>query len=206
MATHQGLDVLEIDGDGRFERADAHDRAIVVLDAGHGRKDADDIEGVSGVHRDYLWTGLGLSDVAALKAFIDARKGRAVPFWLATLEHDVTLNGDHNAAHAFIDIVSIGYTENLFPYSGARRHLFFRSLATGAAFYRKVTSSVNNLNGTESLYLDSALGVSVPVADYMVGFLRLCRLEEDEVTISWSARSHQAARIRLHELPLEAPL
>jgi len=206
METHLGLDVLEIDADGRFVRLDDHDRAAVVLSSGHGRKDTDDVSGETGLVREYAWTGLGLADVAALKAFVDARKGRAVPFWLPSLEHDLTLNGDHNSAHLFIDIVTIGYTENVYPYSGARRHLFFRPLLGGTAFYRKVTSAVNNLNGTETLYVDAALGVSVPVASWMVGFLRFCRLEEDEVEITWQARSYQTARIRIRELPFESPL
>lgn len=206
MTAYQGFDVLEIDADGRFSRIDDHDRELMVLGAGTGRRDTADLAGVSELTRGYAWTGLGLADVASLKAFMDSRKGRAVPFWLASLEHDLTLNGDFNAGHQFLDIQTIGYTANLWPYSGARRHLFLRPVAGGTPLYRKVTNAINNLNGTETLYLDSVLGVSVPRDLWMAGFLRLCRLEDDILSIAWQARSYQTASIRIRELPLEAPL
>jgi hypothetical protein len=207
VTIYQGFDVLEIDADGRFSRIDDHDREFMTLGAGTGRKETVDLAGVSELTRSYTWTGLGLADVGSLKSFMDSRLGRAAPFWLASLEHDMTLNGDFNAGHQFIDIQTIGYVASLWPYSGARRHVFLRPISGPAApLYRKVTNAVNNLNGTETLYLDSVLGVSVPRDSWMVGFLRLCRLEEDSFTITWSSRGYQNGSIQLRELPLEAPL
>jgi len=206
MTQYQGLDVLEIDADGSFARLDDHARGIEGIGADTGRREVDDVAGETGLVREYAWTGLGLADVAELKAFMDARRGRAIPFWLPSTLEDLTLNGDHLAAHLFIDIPTIGYASNLFPYTGARRHLFFRPIAGGASVYRKVINAMNNLIGTESLFLEAALGVDMPKSGWIVGFLRCCRLEDDELSINWRSRGYQTARIRVRELPLEAPL
>lgn len=206
MTQYLGYDVLEAVADGRVSRVDSYERGMVSVGSPFGRLDVDDTEGVSEVVRAYAWTCIGLSEVAVLKAFVDARRGRQIPFWLPSLEHDLQLNGDHNSGHTFLDVVAVGYTEELWPYSGARRHLCIRNMLSGAVVYRKVTSSVNNLNGTESLYLDSPLGVDVPVAGWQVSFLRLCRMDEDGIDLSFDARDYAAATLRFRELPHEAPL
>lgn len=203
---YQGFEVLEAQADGRLARVDAHERAMALIGAPTGRVEMDDVEGVSELIRDYTWTCLGPADVSALKAFVDARRGRAIPVWLPTMERDLELNGDFTAGHGFIDVETIGYTAHLFPWSGARRHLCLRAGPGGTPIYRKVTSAVNNLNGTESLYLDSALGASFPKDVTVVSFLRLCRMDDDAISISWVSRGYQTATLRFRELPLEAPL
>jgi hypothetical protein len=204
--TYQGFDVLEIEGDGRLARADAHERGMVAVGSPSGRRDVDDTAGVSELVREFQWTGLQLADVTALKAFMDARRGRAVPVWVASLEHDLELAVDHASAQAFLDVVTCGYAALLFPYSGARRHLSIRTLPGGAPIYRKVTAASNNLNGSESLSLDATLGADFARATTMVSFLRLCRLEEDSLSISWISRGYQSATLRFRELPHEASL
>lgn len=202
---YQGFDVLEAQADGRLARIDAHEREMALMGPATGRIAIDDVQGVSELVREYAWTCLGPADVATLKAFIDARRGRAVPFWLPSMERDLELNGDFTAGHGFIDIETVGYTAQLFPWSGARRHLYLSAPGV-TPIARKVTSAVNNLNGTESLYLDSPLGASFPKATTVVSFLRLCRKEDDGVSISWTSRGYQTATLSFRELPLEAPL
>jgi hypothetical protein len=204
--TYLGYEVLEAEADGRLAREDSYEREIFIVGGGHGRTLLDDPQTAPELVRTYHWTCQSLADIAELKAFLDARLGRLVPFWLPSLEHDLTLAVDRDAAHTFLDVVTIGYAANLFPDTGARRHLSIRKVSDGTAIYRKVTSASNNLNGSESLHLDTSLGQAVTVAQWQVGFLRLCRLEDDVNAINYEARSYATCRLRVRELPHEAPL
>ena len=212
MATvYQGYDVLELPTDGSTGQEDQPERRFYLTDAATGKRVVDDPEAVSSGVLTYSWVCTTLAEIADLKTFLDARRGRAIPFWLPTFKHHLTLNGDHNSAHAFIDVKTFGYAANMWPSTGARRHLLFRSRA-GVLFYRKATSAVNNQNGTESVYLDATLGQSVTVADWMVGFLRLCRLDEDLTKLehlrggAGGGDRYMRALLRIRELPKEAPL
>lgn len=210
MNQYAGYDVLELPTEGSSGQEDQPERRFYLTDAGTGKRVADDPEAASSGILSYTWVCTSLSEIAELKAFLDARRGRAIPFWLPSFRHQLTLNGDHNPGHTFIDVKAYGYAVHMWPDTGARRHLFFRS-RTAVVFYRKATSAVNNQNGTESIYLNAPLGQDVTVADWMVGFLRLCRLEDDLTRIEHQkggagTERYARADLRLREIPKEAPL
>lgn len=199
-----GFQVLEIEADGVEKPTDEISRSIQEVSS-VGRVDLDDHDGVSATLRELTWKCRGLLEIAALKAFLDTCDGRAIPFWLQAQARDLTLNADHAAASTGIVIKTMGYTADLFADTGARRHLCFRKVSDGTSFYRKVTGAVNNGNGTETLSLDATLGQNITIAGWIVTFLRYCRLEEDVTPITFLGAGYATARLRVHELPREAP-
>lgn len=207
MSTYLGLDVLDQtvhDRAGSVE--ESLRRKLALLDGGTGAREADAQSGAPAPARPFLWTCLSRAAVAGLRAFLDARKGRCVPFWVPTYQQDLTLAADLGSGASSATIRWVGYALHLFPPGGARRHLALYE--PGAALvYRRVTAATDPGTGlTESLALDSPAPRLFPAATTVVSFLRLCRLDDDDVRIEWSGRGFAQAELRIRDLPAEAPV
>jgi hypothetical protein len=199
-----GIDVLERDPDGRIPRSDSFFREIARVGPVFGRIAVDDHQGVSAAIREFQWVMTNDQDVADFKAFVDLRAGRAIPFWLPSVEADLTLAANASSSDTTIKIVSVGYSLDFIPDTDARAHLCFRSGATLS--YMKVLSAVNNLDGTETLTLNGAIGYNMTPSTWMVSFMRYCRLEDDVLAIQFEGRDYATVRVRTRELPHEVAL
>jgi hypothetical protein len=135
-----------------------------------------------------------------MESFLDAHRGRAVPFWLPSRRRDLLLAQPVGASDPGIVTRAMGYTRLLYP-SKARRHLAF--LNGSSWIYRSITAAVEGAT-TETLTLSSPLGVSLPSAT-LVSQLLLCRLASDEAEIIYLTESVAEARISCLEIPQEAP-
>ena len=167
------------------------------------------IDGVSEKYprivRPYRWTCKTFAEVAALRAFLTARKGQAIPFWMLTWEKDIELTTAPGFATSYT-IKWIGYTANLFPGTGARRHVWIHH-PTAGLFFVTVISSVDNGDGTETLTMQAGAGANVQASSFWtLGFLRFVRLADDENSIEWGARNYASMLFRTIEVPNEAPL
>jgi hypothetical protein len=200
MATYQGYDLLDQTQPGRTGEEKEIRRSVVLLDNKTGKRTSDDRGGTPVIERGFSWLAQGRSAVNTLKAFITARKGRAVPVWVPTYQRDLALTTDVGSADIAITVKDINYTNMMFP-NAARRHIAFIG-PSGAITPRKITSAMRNANNTETLTLDSAVGASFS-ASTMVCFLALCRLAEDEVEITWHSVEVAEATLRFVEVPRE---
>ncbi len=203
--TYLGLDVLDQAAHNRrgvFQ--DDSQRAFDLLDTGTGTRSSDARGSAPTPVRPFLWTCVGRSAVAALRAFVHARRGRAVPFWVPTYQRDLTLATDLVSGASTATVLWVGYTQHLFPNTG-RRHLAFIQPG-GTMLLRKVTGATDpGTATTEDLALDSAVSPTQPAATTILSFLRLCRLESDEVVLEWGSRGTCEATLHLHDLGMEAP-
>jgi hypothetical protein len=200
MTTYLSLDVLEAAPNARDPQEDAFHRSVAGLDPGLGSRWFRGRDSVPKVARTFVWTCANRSEIVALKAFLDARKGQAIPFWLPSRRRDLILAQAAGASDPGISIQAMGYTRFLFP-AKARRHLAFR---VGAAWiFRSVTDAAEGPL-TETLTLSSAAGAVLPL-DTLVSQLLLCRLAADEVGISYLTDSVAEAHIPYVEIPQEAP-
>ena len=207
MNQYLGIDILEIEGDGGEPREDSFGRSFKLIGPITGKSISDDPVGVSAAIREYLWTGINATHVQALKDFVDARKGRARAFWMHTFEEDMKITAAALSGQSSIEVEAIGYAANLFPGSGARRHVAIINRVTGLTLLKKVIAAENLLNGNESLSFDSPLSQAISgSAQWRVSFLRLCRLEDDSISITFAGRGYASAKIRAREIPLEAPV
>lgn len=203
---YQGYDVLDQrvhDRQGKLEEQSR--RRFVLLDNVTGKRQAYIPTAAPAPLRTFLWTCASRAEVAQLRAFLDARKGRAVPFWLPSYQQDLVLAADAANAATSLTVQRIAYALQMFPSTGARRHLALYPHGGGTLTLRKVSDATDG-DPTESLALSSALPQAYPAATTIVSFLKLCRLEDDDVEIRWLGENVARASLRFRELPNEAPV
>jgi hypothetical protein len=203
VPTYQGFEVLEIEPSATGERTIEYTRSIFRHDSRTGKLRAADRGGVAVVRPGgFIWLMEGRAEIQTYRDFIAARKGALVPFWVPTWQHDLQMATDLVSGNPNLSVVNIGYTKFMFP-TPARRHLAF-ILADGTKYYRKVTAATEGTD-TETLTLDSSIGVLVPAASTMVSFLTLCRLAVDDPELAWHTRDVAEAVLDFVELPQETP-
>ena len=120
--TYLGFDILALDYNrtGPFEETS---RRKFVLAGGIGKRWADEQSAAPAPGRPFTWTAFGRQEIWELLAFVDARKGRAVPFWMPSLQPDLSLSADFSPGASLATIRWIRYAQQMFGTTGARRHL-----------------------------------------------------------------------------------
>jgi len=207
VSTYLGLDVLDLTRHNREGTlAEIVRRKFVLLDPQTGQRVSDAQAAAPAPTRPFLWTCFSRPEITAMQAFLDARKGRCVPFWLPSYQQDLTLDQDAANGATSLTVKWVGYTGQMFPAGGGRRHLALYD-PISAPVYRKVTAATDpGGRVTESLGLDSGTPRAFPAATTVVSFLKLCRLEEDKTRTNWLSRGVAEAAITVRELPQEAPV
>lgn len=119
----------------------------------------------------------GRKYISELRGFIARRKGRVVPFWLSGASSALVSAAAAAAGTNKISVIACGYSDGVFV-RAAGRYLDI------AGQYVKVTSSVDNGNGTETLTLEDNLAGSVAAGD-TISFLGIFRLSSDENRIDF---------------------
>lgn len=203
MSTYLGFDVLEVGHNMQEAIRQSFDRVGEFQENATGRRFWDDAAGQPQPVRSFRWWADGRTQIAALRAFLDARLGRLVPFWTPTYVGELKMSQDGSLLDSSLRILNIGYTRLLFPFASCR-YLAIVS-ANGTFLRRKVTLSTDNGDGTETLALDSGLGIDLAAARTVISFLVLCRLEEDMTALSWDSPDHVEATIGFRALPKETP-
>lgn len=163
-----------------------------------GARHVYDRRGVPTTSRSYSLYAEGAQAIYTLRQFLDARKGRVVPFWFSSQRADLVIH--HNAAAGANTLVikATRYTALQFPYK-ARRHLDL-----GQGQFVQVIAAQDNGDGTETLRLSSNLTQPVS-AGQSVSFLTFCRLGSDDYTLAYPHINLAEASIEVVELPNETP-
>jgi len=202
MPTFKGFDVLEQMPDPTGGIAENSFRDFEVFDPGLGSFEAQTRGRYPVQGRTLLWKCMKRSDVTALRQFIDARKGRLVPFWLPSFARDMMLVTSTSVGAQTFNIFWCGYSTLLFPAGNMRRHL--RIDGSAGAFYRTVTTAAENDPFSENITVDTVMDVSID-QNTLVSFMRLCRLDADDAHISWQGSNYAEVRLPFVELPFEVP-
>lgn len=199
MTSYLGFDVLLAPPNTRDDVQETFRRSIAQNDPGLGLVDRWTRDTAPQLDRSYLWTCTTRSEIAQLKAWLDARCGQAIPFWIPTGRRDLLLAAPIGADATTFVVLNTGYTQFAFPHK-ARRHVAF---LTADPLLRAITSA-SDLGATEQLGLSSALGVLVP-ASALVSNLVLCRLATDAPTITYHSDSKAECTLAYVEIPEETP-
>ena len=205
--SYLGFDVLELNYNrvGAFE--ERLKRKFVLLSSKTGRRISDEQAPAPATTRPFTWTALGRDEITAMRTFLDARKGRAVPFWLSSFQWDLALAEDIAQNQSGATIRWVRYKQQMWGTTGARRHLALWSLGDGVMDYCRITGATDPANYlTETLTLDPVAGRDYSRGQTVLSFLKLCRLDEDRIEVSYPSPQVAEATIRVRELPLEAPL
>ena len=205
--SYLGYDVLELNYNrvGAFEERIR--RKFVLLSSKTGHRIADEQGPAPATTRPFTWTAFGRDEIAAMRSFLDARKGRAVPFWMPSFQWDLALAEDIAQNQSGATIRWVRYKQQMWGTTGARRHLAIWSLGEGVMDYCRITGATDPANNlTETLTLDPVARRDYSRSQTVLSFLKLCRLDEDRIEISYPSPQVAEATIRVRELPLEAPL
>ncbi len=205
--SYLGFDVLELNYNrvGAFE--ERLRRKFVLLSSKTGRRIADEQAPAPAAFRPFIWTAIGRDEIAAMRAFLDARKGRAVPFWLPSFQWDLALAEDIAQNQSGATIRWVRYKQQMWGTTAARRHLALWSLGGSIMDYCKIIGANDPANYlTETLTLDPVAQRDYSHTQTVLSFLKLCRLDEDRVEVSYPSPQVAEATIRVRELPLEVPL
>lgn len=198
MTTYRGFDVLDVEPnwDGKMEPT--FRRKLDTLDNGMAPIDVRDYCARNFGGFSFPWWCGSRQEVDQFWSFVEARKGRLVPFWLPTRLQDLIMSKQANSGDQAVTIKWRSYKDKVFP-DTARRDIAF-ILPTGIVI-RRITSA-SQLDATETLALDQALPVDVPVGS-LVSFLVLCRLDTDEPELLWQTDSFATCELPVVEIPLE---
>lgn len=200
---YAGFDVLDNIAQDRGEPVpEATERAIYLLDGGVGLTTAD-APGIARAMPVMTWKAFSRTEAAALRTFLDARKGRAVPFWYPSGQYDLSLTAAAVAGAVNLIVAECRFTSEVFSAGPGRRRIAI--VANGVTIYRKLTNSVDNGNGTETITVDAGIPSNLSVAGTRISSLRLYRLENDRVPLEWFSSSICEARVPLRELTKEVP-
>lgn len=206
MSVYQGFDVLELNYNriGRIEERVR--RKFVLLDSQTGARQYDEHSPAPSPVRPFSWLAFGRSEIETMRDFLDARKGRAVPFWLPSFQWDLALNETIAASSPSAIIRYVRYTLDLWGTIGARRHIALWDIGVGTFEYYEITAASDPEDGiTEALTISP-----VAVREYLqtrtvLSFLKLCRLEADTNEIRYPSGDVAEATIQVRELPMEVP-
>jgi hypothetical protein len=204
LTQYQGFDVLEVMPNWSRDLNRTYKRSLVTLDPKIGPITVDDKGGSAVIEQSFPWFLQNHPSVTTLRAFILKRFGQLVPFWTPTWDQDLVLSADLGATDPAMSIQNVYYTRFFFPIK-SRRYIAFIPQNGGAPVYRKITGSVDNGNGTETLTLDSPTGVAFAKSSTMLSFLTLSRLASDDAEIDWMTNDVAEAELTFQEVPREVP-
>ena len=207
MTSYLGFDVLELDYNRLGPIEEKSRRDFVLLDGRTGKRTAVEVAASPAAIRPFTWTAFGRAEIAEMREFLEARKGRAVPFWLPSYQWDLTLAEDLLTLAEGVTIEWVRYTQQMFGTTGARRHLaIWTHGIPGAMDYYRIAGADDPGTGvTESLTIDPGAVADYDAATGVLSFLKFGRLDTDRVTIAYPDTEHAEAVISFQELPREAP-
>lgn len=160
-------------------------RTRQTLDTLTGAPVHDDRTGRPELIQSHRWTLDGRSAIEALRQWFQARRGRLVPVWVPTFQHDIKVAVPIVGASADVEIENIGFSSFMFDRPG-RRDLQF-VLWDGTIKYRRVLVAEEIDDDREILTLDATFGTDTDPADIArVSFLALSRLDADAQEFAWA--------------------
>lgn len=181
-ATYLGYPVLELRPDEAADLQAAYARKLVTLDNQVALPDVDDFSGIAWPTQSHPILALTRADQASLRSLLYWLQGRAQALWVPSWQNDVTLANAVATTDTSLTVRWCGIARYLYGLPG-RKHLRIE-LTNGTILYRTATAVVENGQLTESLSLDSALGVAVvesAVRD--ISWMMLATLASDTVEI-----------------------
>lgn len=192
LDTYRSTDVLLNPGlDG--SNAHAFERTMQLLDFKTGPFHYDSIQAGPFGTIDCNFELNGRTEISEFLGWLRSRAGRFKGFWVPTWEKDfapvVSTAADEFTAASF------GYTANYNLVEGRRDVAFIN--ANGTASYRRLTASSDD--GTlETFQTDTNLPSLTNLE--RTSFLRYCRLDHDEVELTWQTNDDVSVALKFREL------
>lgn len=158
-------------------------RVVEELDNGTAPPVVDDLTGYPDIVRPMRWLVGTRAEAKALRRWVHARAGRAVPFWLPTWREDLEQTQTLAALGTQLTVRHVEFSRFVAG-RPARRDLMIIH-TNGSTFFRRVLSASEINDDEEGLTLDASLGVIANPGDLRISFLDLVRLDTDTVEVVW---------------------
>jgi hypothetical protein len=182
--TYRGYPVFASVSNGRAEMTEDYQRRLKTIDSVVGKWSVDDTTGITETTIGHLWSATSRAEIAALRSWLYARKGRLTMFWRPTGLVDLLAAQTITDTAMSIDIEWVGYTK-YYQVDKNRRDIRIE-LTNGTVFHRRITSAVEVDATTERIGIDTALGVTATPAEIArISFMVLRRLDTDTLDIAW---------------------
>jgi len=204
---YNGFEVLELNYNriGRIEERVR--RKFVLLDSPPGVRQADEQSRAPSPTRPFSWLAFGRPEIEEMRTFLDARKGRAVPFWLPSFQWDLSLADDVVSSSPSLEVRWVRYVSQMLGTTGARRHVSLWDLGVGSFDHYAITAASDPGDRVSEFLTISPVAVrEYQAARTVISFLKLCRLENDSVEVRYPSGDVAEATIVVREIPLEAPV
>lgn len=180
--TYLGYPVLELRPDESSGLDASFARKLVTLDNDIALPDVDDFSGLAWPTQSHALQSYGRADQGALRSLLYWLQGQAQPLWMPSWQNDATLTVAVQPTDVAITVAWCGITRYLFGLPG-RKHLRIE-LVDGSVLYRTVTAAAENSQLTETLAIDSSLGVAVALgAVRVISWMMLATLASDTVEV-----------------------
>ena len=208
MTAYLGFDVLDQHAPDRVGTLTYRSRRrFEVLDNRTGKRGTFVPTVAPSPVRDFTWTCSTRAHVTALKAFVLARKGRAIPFWSSSYQQDLTLAVDAASGADALVIKWAGYVAQMFPNGSGRRHIVLYGPGQTMSFH-EILGASETPKTTETLTIYPPTPRAFTAASTIVSFLNLGRLEDDVTPIRWTSGGTSPfarATFQTHEIPGSVP-
>lgn len=192
--TYRGYEVLVRRPDRSEDVSAQYQRLVDLFDNDTGVPAVTDIPNRPFVVRGFQFLLTDRAEIAAMRAWLDARAGRQVPFWMPTWERNLEV-----AAPIAIDEIAVlvkdrGFATYFQGLPGRQDVAFLHR--DGTWYFRHIQAFEYAGGVVERLVLDEALGRACQPEDFaLVCFLELARLEADAVELFFETDS--VARVSL---------
>jgi hypothetical protein len=151
---------------------------------------------------EYRYRNSSKVDESALLAFWQQQHGRHLRFWLPLWRSDFHLV---LPVLPYEDTLVVDATGVATVFQGYER--IYLELTDGTLITRHVTAVVDNLDGTETLYLETFMDRSIAIADVaMFGRLLLVRFDSDELLLEHVSAAVSEFTLHFRELVREYSL
>lgn len=133
----------------------------------------------------HQWNLEGAEALRAFRGLLYALQGRQRSLWVPTWLDDLTVAATIPGGGVQVRVAWSGYAQRI-AQAINRRDLRIE-LVGGVVVYRRILSSVDNGDGTETLTLDASVaGTATPAARVaQVSFMGLCRSDSDQFEFGW---------------------
>jgi hypothetical protein len=142
------------------------------------------------------WRNVCGVDMWALRLWLHSIRGRNLAFWVPSYNNDLQITSDIGASDTEITITDIDFSVY---YITAEIMILLKD---GTRYYRSVTGSVDNGNGTEDLTITS-LGTSVTTAEIdIISIMTLSRFDTDRFEFNHVSGRDITLRAPIKEVPV----
>ncbi len=121
------------------------------------------------------------------REFLHSIYGRRVPVWIPSFKEDIVQIGTIGSSDTTFSIEDVGWGLRM-QFNTLRTHLAF-VFPDGTFIFREITNieyeQTTSGSTSDTITIDSTLGVEVAPGDCEICFLDKCRLTEDKIEIEW---------------------